>query len=137
MKPIFLVKVLCIYFSLNSMLSCDSDDENSENEIVEISKTKQICSVENPTKDLAWLAAEIKLLEENPDEAKYFYIIQTEYKGDSVFIFSNCHPLINSVFLVKDCSGEIIRSYGTLKLAINSFNEGRIIWKPENFECNF
>ena len=117
--------IISLSFFLLLIMSCSSDDNNL------------VCSVENPIENLNWLKSEIDLLKNNEEE--YNYVTQTKHNDQTVFVFANCNPLINSVFLVKNCEGNNIGIIGMGEQDIPStiLDNGIIIWKAENSECDF
>ncbi|KJF43709.1 hypothetical protein [Draconibacterium sediminis] len=105
-----------------TLFSCDKDDTKDS----EINK----CNVTNPIEELAWLNEEI----ENVIEDEYSYYNMASYQGQTVFFYGNCHPAINYVSIVRNCTGD------SLDLTINVYDELTeitTIWKHENTECNF
>lgn len=119
-----------VYLSLIFIIisSCSNDKENDFSSL--------ICNVEKPIEDLDWLESEIDILTDEGDP--YNYIKQAEYNNQTVFIFANCNPLVNSVFFVKTCDGQNIGIIGTREQDIPwcILNNGEIIWKADDSECN-
>lgn len=108
--------------------SCSNNKENDFSSL--------ICNVEKPTEDLDWIESEIDILTDEGDQ--YNYIKQAEYNNQTVFIFANCNPFVNSVFFVKTCDGQNIGIIGTREQDIpwSILNNGEIIWKTDDSECN-
>lgn len=120
--------LIYLSFCLLLLISCSNDNDDKIPEL--------ICSVENPIEDLDWLKSEIKSL--NNKGGKYESIIQNTHNNQIIFMFNNCNPTINSVILVKDCTGENIGIIGEEKdnIPFDILQNGTIIWKSENSECN-
>ncbi len=96
------------------------------------------CSVENPTKELAWLREEIQNREQsNFSYDRYFYITQANYRGETVFIYEGCCPNCNTLVQVFNCFGEQIGTVSPRAEDINysELTEVIVIWQPENFAC--
>lgn len=114
-----------IYLSLclSLFISCTSDDKES---------LKLTCSVEDPVNDLDWLKTETELLD------SYESIIQSTFNNEAVFIFNNCNPRINSVIPVKNCNGDNIGIISNEQdgIPVSVLENGTMIWRPDNFECN-
>ncbi len=57
---------------------------------------------------LTWLREEINRREANPSEdLKYRYIAQSGLKGQTVFIYWDCNPVVNKVIPIFNCDGTI------------------------------
>lgn len=95
------------------------------------------CSVHDPILDLPWLHAKIEEMMQHSSMIKYFYIIELKQQGQTVFIFANCCPFCNSVFLVYDCEGNSIGSLGDDRFDADLASRGKVIWKAENSSCGF
>ncbi|MFT6866281.1 MAG: hypothetical protein ACJA08_001112 [Cyclobacteriaceae bacterium] len=97
---------------------------------------ENICSEDNPTTDLDWLASEIQTLEQS-ELSQFFYVSQAEYENMTVFIFGNCCPNCNTVIPVRNCSGELVGIIGNGDddIEVSILTKDTIIWKPNNFEC--
>jgi hypothetical protein len=96
----------------------------------------EACGVQNPVKDLAWLA-EITSSSEPSGLGSYFYITQAEYTGETIFIMRNCCPNCNTVITAYNCEGTLLGVVGP-DSEINAsliLNE-RTIWKPDNSSCS-
>ncbi len=108
------------------VLSCKSDDVNLNN----------ICNVENPVEDLAWLKEIITDIEQS-SQSDEFYISQAVYEGKTVFIVGNCCASCNTVFPVYNCEGEYINILGCTDefITFNILNQDTVIWNSENFIC--
>ena len=107
--------------------SCNNDDDN-----------KRFCNVDNPTEDLQWLKTEISNRVENESEDdKYFYIMQVSHNNKDIFVYGNCHPLINSVSPIFNCKGEHLGNLYDDDFPGEILSIGKVIWKTDNFECDF
>ena len=97
------------------------------------------CSVENPVEELAWLRDEIQARLQQPtsEYTQYEYIAQTEYRGETVFVYGNCCPNCNTIFSVFNCSGEQISQLGYREEDIDFgiLEQAVMIWKPEDYSC--
>ncbi|MGJ8733526.1 MAG: hypothetical protein ACSHW4_10285 [Cellulophaga sp.] len=116
--------LIYLSFCLILFISCSNSDDDKSTEL--------ICSTENPIEDLDWLKSEIESF------GKYESVVQNTYENKTIFIFNNCNPRINSVIPVKDCTGKNIGIIGKDQenIPFNILQNGTIIWKPENFECD-
>lgn len=95
------------------------------------------CNVENPVRDLDWLADIAEELD-NSGLREVFYISQAEYRLKTVFIVRNC--CVNCSTLpppVYNCEGKQIGSIGTGKEDIDPeiLENSIIVWKTDNFAC--
>ena len=71
--------IVMVLFSF--LVSCEEDNRTPSN----------ICSVNDPTIELLWLANSVEEFEQSTSEAsKYFYISQASYLGNTVFVLENC-----------------------------------------------
>lgn len=108
-------------------MSCSNSDDI-------INNSSLICAIENPIENLNWLKSEIDILEKEA----YNYVKQAKYNDQTVFVFANYNPFINSVFLVKNCEGNNIGIIGNREqdIPFKILDEGVIIWKADNSECD-
>jgi len=89
-----------------------------------------VCGVANPTENLPWLKAVIDEYKKDQDGLmKYKYVLQSTYKGSTVFVFGNCCPFCLSMILVRDCEGNRI------EVKAGEGEPTTVIWKPENSTC--
>ncbi len=124
MKTLFEILIVCLL-----LCSCSSADDVRSNEF---------CLVDNPVTDLPWLKAEIEEREKNVTVlSKYEYIIQSTNNQQAIIIFGNCNPLANSVFQVYNCEGENIGLIGDENFTFEDISSGKIIWKTDDFACEF
>ena len=116
---------LLLVISFFAVFSCDEDPVTT-------------CSVKNPVEDLAWLAAEIQVMEES-GMSHTLYVTQAKYGFMTVFLFRNCCPSCLSLIPVYNCSGDRIGNIGTGEGDINPgiLDRDAVIWKPDNSICNF
>lgn len=104
-------------------------------------KTQQVtnvntCGVANPVQDLPWLKNRIEaLLTSSAQTIRYQYVSQADYRGKTVFIFSNCDPLSLSVFPVYNCSNVQLGTVG--QIPSDSLKNRKTLWKTQNSLCNF
>jgi hypothetical protein len=121
-KSITLIAIIYIIFLL--VLSCKKEKP-----------PVKTCNVLYPANDLPWLRNTIDSLEQlSPDQTKYLLITMAVYQGETVFIESSCDPLGNSVFPVKNCSGELVGYLGQLSSDLITLRN--ILWVPANSACN-
>ena len=124
MRSLTKIFILILFIS-----SCTSNKEEQFN-------LKNSCNVEDPVADLGWLKADIDNFTENPTEyTKYLYIMQSKYKGETVFVFANCCPQCNTAVTVFNCEGEQIGNIGDGTIGQNDITESEIIWKPSDSVC--
>lgn len=116
-------------FLIVLMLLSFSCPDNDDKEI-------PLCGTNNPIEELAWLKSVINEIN-LPDSlfAKYFYISQASYKGETIFIIDNCCPTCNTAIIIYDCEGEILGYLGD-KIRIDEIDYSKIIYKPNDFACN-
>lgn len=125
------MKILCRILSICFLvLSCNSDNAAVQ--------SKNFCSADDPIEDLDWLRAEVAERTENMDaSSKYYYISQAITREGTVFIYGNCDPVANTVLPVFNCSGENIGFIGDGNFTDEALTSAKIIWKPEDFACQF
>lgn len=108
-------------------MACSDDDVIS----------KAACGVNDPIRDLNWLAQEVEERETNPTEdTKYCYITQAEYQGETVFVYWDCNPLIDKIIPIFDCDGNQRNGLTGSPIALDDLEGQRIIWRPPGFACN-
>lgn len=95
------------------------------------------CNVENPVRDLDWLADIAEELN-NSGTRDVFYISQSKYRLKTVFIVRNC--CVNCSTLpppVYNCEGKQIGSIGTGKEDIDPeiLENSIIVWSTDDFSC--
>jgi len=107
------------------MISCSDNDDT----IV------AACGANNPTQELAWLKTEIDRRNENPnDDMKYCYIVLGQFKGDDIFIYADCNPLIDKAIPYYNCEGEILNAQEN-PIGFDQVKNKNIIWKRNDFVC--
>ena len=102
--------------------------------------TIEACGVQNPVKELAWLAE----ITSSSELAIYFYITQAEYTGETIFIMRNCCPHCNTVITAYNCEGTLLGVVGQnseidaslILIDTSSILNERTIWKPVNSSCS-
>ena len=121
------------FILLLSLLTFSCNDEDSN--------TTSACGVDNPVQDLTWLKNEIEKRESDQIEEtidwQYHYIMQTTLDKQDIFIYGNCDPLLNSVDVVYNCSGENIGFIGDEEFPTDLRSKANIIWKGQGNQCNF
>lgn len=101
-----------------------------------ISKTLVECNFSDPVKDLDWLRFEIDKREANPTEGmKYCFITQGELDGKAVFVYWDCNPFVNKIFLVYDCLGGSLGYLGNASINPDEIEGQKIVWQPPGFLC--
>ncbi len=106
----------------------------------EKNRFENTCGVDDPVEELAWLRDQITYIEQLDMEAsQYYYMKIAKYRGGTVFLPGNCNPVINSVFVVLNCSGERIGIIGNGEDMIGweELSEIQLIWQPAYSACNF
>ena len=120
------MKITIVFSLILILISCSDNDD----------QTNMVCGVDDPTTELDWLKAEIDERETNPTEdTKYCYISQASYENEAVFIYYDCNPLINKIFLIHDCEGNLLNNTEESQIIFDSLEDSFIIWKPVNFAC--
>jgi len=97
--------------------------------------TSEACGVQNPIKELTWLAERTASYE--PSElGSYFYITQAEYIGEPIFIMRNCCPYCNTVITAYNCEGTLLGVVGQgSEIDASLILNEKTIWKPANSPC--
>ncbi|PSR55195.1 hypothetical protein AHMF7605_17620 [Adhaeribacter arboris] len=95
------------------------------------------CAVANPLQDLPWLKIQVENLEKNSfDISQYFYIVQADYKGETVFFTGNCCPMCNTAPpTVFNCKGDKLFTMGKDANQDKSIRNKKVIWKGPNYAC--
>lgn len=104
-----------------TLISCEKDDSK---------KSNNKCNVSNPAEDLAWLKEAI----DEVKQSEYSYYVMATYKGESVFYYGNCNPVVNYISIVHNCSGE---NLGYTNDLYDALTDKAILWKHKNSKCNF
>lgn len=100
---------------------------------------KTTCGVTNPAEELSWMKTKIAELKQTGlYEVGQVYIWQTEFNGETYFIFDNCCPNCDSILLIYTCEGEDVSTNPTITDYVYSYDKSlkNVIWSPENFSCN-
>jgi len=94
------------------------------------------CNVVDPVTDINWLSDLIQELEQNnSDISQYFYLIQADLDGSTVFVLNNCCPFCNTTITIQDCSGQMIGTIGK-DFDIGELQHIEILWEPLDFACS-
>lgn len=88
----------------------------------------QLCGGNNPEESLPWLKAEIQTLSSS---AYCTSVSRSTYKNETVFIFSNCDPNVNSVPALYDCDGRQLTLSAEDYRYLNFIGEIELIWKSK------
>jgi len=124
MNRIITALIATIFLGLTLIFSCKKDTSGNT------------CGVDNPLEDLPWLKSRIAIISgSNPQTAKYQFVSQANYRGNTVFIFGNCDPLALSVFPVVSCANINIGNVG--EIPADSLLNQVTIWKMPDSLCNF
>lgn len=116
MRILFNPLLLTVFISALTFLSC-SGDVNT-------------CDVSNPTEEIDWLKSAID--EVSNDE--YAYYGMATYRGETIFYYGNCNPVVNYASFVLNCDG------GSLGFTIDLLDElmdMTIVWQHEDSKCDF
>jgi hypothetical protein len=117
--------ILLVVIALFVAMSCDEDTDSTA-----------ACSVENPTEDLDWLAAEIENMKQS-GMSEYLWVSQAKYGFQTVFIFGNCCPNCLTIVPVYNCSGEHLGNVGDQNFDPGILDDDVIIWKSFFSSCHF
>lgn len=99
------------------LFSCEKDSNNKSN-------------VSNPAEEIVWLKEAIEDIKQD----EYAYYAMAKYKGDTVFYYGNCNPVINYVSVLQNSNGDKI---GYTNEHYDELTDIKIIWKHANSKCNF
>jgi len=105
-----------------TLISCGKDDNKDSN--------NNKCNVSNPAEELDWLKEAIDHVKQD----EYSYYAMATYKGETVFYYGNCNPLINYASFVQNCSGDNLGNKNDL---YDELTDITILWKHVNSKCNF
>jgi hypothetical protein len=105
-----------LLFGSISLVSCEKDDNNT-------------CNVSNPVEEIAWLKEAI----DNVEEDEYSYYVMANYKGETVFYYVNCHPLVNYASFILNCNGDNLGYTNNLQDELTNMT---ILWKHEASKCD-
>lgn len=86
----------------------------------------QLCGGDDLDKSLPWLKAEIHRLSSS---ASCNSISRSTYKNQTVFIFSNCEPNVDSTPLLYDCEGNQLSLSAEDYHYLNFIGDIELIWK--------
>jgi hypothetical protein len=97
--------------------------------------TFEVCGVQNPVKELTWLAEKTASIESTGSSSPSFINI-AEYNEEPIFLMMICCSNCNTVITAYNCEGTLLGVVGP-NSEINPsliLNE-REFWKPRNFAC--
>jgi hypothetical protein len=118
------MKIIFLFTLFIGAISCSNDLDDTT------------CRTKDPKNDLQWLKEAITAMEADTSElAKYFFIEQATYKGETVFVFSNCCPTCNTVVNVFDCKGKLL---GTLygEIPVEMIRDTTLLFKRYDSPCD-
>ncbi|MCH6198640.1 hypothetical protein MMU07_03545 [Aquiflexum sp. LQ15W] len=95
----------------------------------------EACGVQNPVKELTWLAEKTASIESTGSSSPAF-IRLAEYNEETIFLDGVCCASCNTVVRAYNCEGTLLGVVGP-NSEINPsliLNE-RDFWKPRNFAC--
>lgn len=113
------IKNILIIFSaaVLILLSCEKDE-----------RIKNTCDVKNPLKDIQWLVNDIDFIKTlDPQDSQYITISMATYHGESVFYSAYCDPLVEQVWPIRNCAGEIIGYWGII--SPDELLDKKVIWR--------
>ncbi|NEU08206.1 hypothetical protein GZH53_07775 [Flavihumibacter sp. R14] len=106
--------VLIILFSIAIMITgCEKS-------------TSDHCGGDRPDETLTWLKTRIESLAKSTD---CYSISRSTYKGQTVFILSNCQPNVNSIPALYDCDGMQLTLTNGEYQNLNFTGPIELIWK--------
>lgn len=121
-KPLTILTVMLLII----LISCNKDTSTPT--------VKNTCNVTNPAKDLPWLKSRIDvLLISDQSTINYQYVLQAEYRGETVFIFGNCDPASFAVFPVYNCTNVQLGNVG--QIPADSLQHKTTLWKSQGSLC--
>lgn len=88
------------------------------------------CNVLNPVEEIGWLKSAIESVKND----EYAYYVMGNYKGETVFYYGNCNPVIDYVSVIKNCNGD---NLGYLNEKLGDIKDKTIIWKHKDSMCEF
>jgi hypothetical protein len=105
-----------------TLISCEKDDNKDSN--------NSKCNVSNPAEEIDWLKEAIDGVKQD----EYSYYAMATYKGETVFFYGNCNPVINYVSFLRNCSGD---NLGYTNDLYDELTDITILWKHVDSKCNF
>ncbi len=121
MKKISLLIILAIF-----SISCSKNSGDNEDGLPFL-KSQGFCNESN----MDWLNDKIEELTPNLFDS---YFLKGNYKGNVVFVLSNCCELCNSAYTVYDCSGEFLDYISPIGISNEDITQQQVIW-PETSDC--
>ncbi|GAA4279593.1 hypothetical protein [Gaetbulibacter aestuarii] len=92
------------------------------------------CGVTNPAEDIPWLKERLAYYDST--RAETFFMWQTDYQGETIFVLGTCEGSYNPNYSAFDCEGNHVSITDELNDYLNSVTSKYLIWKPKNFKCN-
>jgi len=120
MKSILSLSTLVIIVVLIGLSSCNQEENDFNN---------YTCEAVDPTEELEWLR---EAIEEVKDD-KYSSYKTANYKGETVFFYTNCDPLVNYASILIGCSRDTI---GYTYNLLDEITGVKTIWKHDETMCN-
>lgn len=118
-RTIILLTIGAVLLSM-TIISCEEDKSDK---------------ISDPINEIAWLKASIIEIENsNNDSSKYAYYMTAKYKGETVYYYGNCNPLINYVSYVMNSKQEKL---GTTFELMDKLTDKRLLWKHKDSKCSF
>ena len=105
--------IFALFFFLGLTSACDKSDS-------------QLCGGNDPDKNLPWLKDEIQRLSSS---SFCNSISRSIYKNQTVFIFSNCDPNVDSRPLLYNCEGNELNLSTEDYQNLNFTGDIELIWK--------
>lgn len=95
----------------------------------------EACGVQNPVKELTWLAEKTASIESTGSSSPAF-IRLAEYKEETILLDRICCSSCNTVVLAYNCEGTFLGVVGqNSEIDPSLILNERDFWKPRNFAC--
>ena len=88
----------------------------------------QLCGGSDPVNELPWLKQEINRLSASPNCNS---ISRSTYKEQTVYIFTNCEPNVNSIPFLYNCDGVKLELTPSDYQALNFTGSIELVWKSK------
>lgn len=120
------MKYSTIILLIPLLLSCNREHISPQEEGL----LKNTCKVSNPLEELAWLKEEVNRLKALGNPTHYSnYILQGEYKKQTVFHIGNNDPAGISLAFWNNCKGEVVGKPEEFIQIFDDVKNKRVIWK--------